>query len=135
MLSDRDRLLSDRDRRIVEAPNFASVATLMPDGAPHVSTIWIDIDGGDVLFNTAEGRVKTANIARDRRVAISVFDRDDPYEQVVIRGTVVDVTHEGAHEHIDRLAKKYLDVEVYPWSEPGERRVTVRVRPDRVSPG
>jgi hypothetical protein len=104
-------MLSDRDRLIVEAPNFASVATLMPDGAPHVSTIWIDIDGGDVLFNTAEGRVKTANIARDRRVAISVF------------------------EHIARLAKKYLVVEIYPWSEPRERRVTVRVRPDRVSPG
>ena len=72
---------------------------------------WIDIDGGDVLFTTAEGRVKTGNIARDRRVAISDF------------------------EHIDRLTKKYLDVEIYPWSEPGERRVTVRVRPDRVSPG
>jgi PPOX class probable F420-dependent enzyme len=128
-------MLRDRDRRILEAPNFASVATLMPDGAPHVSTIWIDLDGDDVVFNTSEGRVKTANVKRDPRVAISVFDREDPYEQVVIHGTVVEVTPEGAKEHIDRLAKKYLGLDSYPWLEPDEQRVIVRVRPDRVSHG
>ncbi|MGH2680621.1 MAG: PPOX class F420-dependent oxidoreductase [Actinomycetota bacterium] len=126
---------SARDRAILEAPNFASVATLMPDGAPHVSTIWIDVDGDDVVFNTSEGRVKTANIARDPRVSISVFDQDDPYEQVVIHGTVVDVTREGADEHIDRMARKYLGLDAYPWREPGERRVIVRIRPDRSSSG
>ncbi|MGH3114050.1 MAG: PPOX class F420-dependent oxidoreductase, partial [Gaiellaceae bacterium] len=110
-------------------------ATLMPDGAPHVSTIWIDVDGDDVVFNTSEGRVKTANIARDPRVSISVFDQDDPYEQVVIHGTVVDVTREGADEHIDRMARKYLGLDAYPWREPGERRVIVRIRPDRSSSG
>jgi PPOX class probable F420-dependent enzyme len=128
-------MLRDRDRRILEAPNFASVATLMPDGSSHVSTIWIDVDGDDVVFNTSEGRVKTVNIRRDPRVSISVFDANDPYEQVVIRGTVVDLTHDGAEEHIDRLAKKYLGLEQYPWLEPGERRVIVRVHPDRVSDG
>jgi PPOX class probable F420-dependent enzyme len=128
-------MLRDRDRRILEAPNFASVATLMPDGSSHVSTIWIDVDGDDVVFNTSEGRVKTVNIRRDPRVSISVFDQDDPYEQVVIRGTVVDLTHDGAEEHIHRLAKKYLGVDAYPWLETGEQRVIVRVRPDRVSDG
>jgi PPOX class probable F420-dependent enzyme len=126
-------MLSERDRRILDAPNFASVATLMPDGSPHVSTIWIDLDGDDVVFNTAEGRVKTANIRRDPRVSISVFDQGDPYEQIVIRGTVVDLVHDGAKEHIDRLAKKYLGLDEYPWLQLGEQRVIVRVRPDRIS--
>jgi PPOX class probable F420-dependent enzyme len=128
-------MLSDRDRRIIDAPNFASVATLLPDGSPHVSTIWIDRDGDDVVFNTAEGRVKTGNVRRDGRVAISVFDLEEPYEQVVIRGTVVDVTTEGADEHIDLLAKKYVGADSYPWRDPGEQRVIVRVRPDHVSDG
>lgn len=128
-------MLGERERRILEAPNFASVATVMPDGAPHVSTVWIDVDGDDVLFNTAEGRVKTANIRRDPHVSISVFDRNDPYEQVVIHGMVVDITHEGADAHIDFLAKKYVGADIYPWRAPGEQRVLVRVRPERVSDG
>jgi PPOX class probable F420-dependent enzyme len=128
-------MLSDRDRRIMEGPNFASVATVMPDGSPQVSTIWIDVDGDDVVFNTSEGRVKTANLRRDPRVAISVFDQNDPYEQVVVHGTVVDLTHDGAREHIDRLAKKYLGLDEYPWLESGEQRVIVRVRPDHISAG
>jgi PPOX class probable F420-dependent enzyme len=127
--------LSERDRRIIDGPNFASVATLMPDGSPQVSTIWIDRDGDDVLFNTAERRVKTDNVRRDPRVAISVFDLSDPYEQVVMRGTVVDMTHEGADDHIDFLAKKYVGADSYPWRDPGERRVIVRVRVDHVSQG
>ena len=128
-------MLSERDRGILEGANFASVATMMGDGSPHASTIWIDIDGDDVLFNTAEGRVKTANIRRDPRVSISVFDDRDPYQQVVIHGTVVDMTHVGADAHIDRLAKKYLGVDEYPWRDPQEQRVIVRVRPSRVSDG
>jgi PPOX class probable F420-dependent enzyme len=129
-------MLDERARRILEAPNFASLATAMPDGAPHVSTVWIDVDRDDVLVNTAEGLVKTGNVRRDPRVSISVFDQqDDPYEQVVIHGTVVDVTSEGADEHIDRLAKKYLDRDEYPWREAGERRVILRIRPDRISSG
>ena len=129
-------MLSERDRRILDAPNFASLATVMPDGAPHVSTVWLDVDGEEVLVNTGEGLVKTENVRRDARVAISVFDQqDDPYEQVVIRGTVVDITPEGAEEHIDRLANKYLGVDSYPWREPGEQRLILRIRIDRISAG
>jgi PPOX class probable F420-dependent enzyme len=129
-------MLSERDRRILAAPNFASLATVMPDGAPHVSTVWLDVDGDEVLVNTGEGLVKTENVRRDTRVAISVFDQqDDPYEQVVMRGTVVDITPEGADEHIDRLANKYLGVDSYPWREPGEQRLILRIRIDRVSAG
>jgi PPOX class probable F420-dependent enzyme len=127
--------LTDRVRRFLEAPNFAAIATAMPDGAPHVSTVWIDVDGDDVLVNTAEGRVKTDNVRRDPRVSISVLDRDDPYEQVVIHGTVMDVTTDGADEHIDRLAEKYLGLDGYPWRGAGEQRVIIRIRPDRASSG
>jgi PPOX class probable F420-dependent enzyme len=128
-------VLSERNRRIIDAPNLASVATLMSDGSPQVSTIWIDHDGDHVLFNTAEGRVKTANIRRDPGVAISVFDFGDTDEQVVIRGTVVEITRNGADAYIDRLAKKYLDVDDYPWRDPKLPRLLVRVRPDHVPPG
>jgi PPOX class probable F420-dependent enzyme len=129
-------VLTERDRRILEAPNFASIATAMPDGAPQVSTVWIDLDGDDVLVNTGEGLVKTENVRRDPRVAISVADQqEDPYEQVVIRGSVVEISTEGADEHIDRLAKKYLGLDTYPWREPGERRVILRIRVDRSSAG
>ena len=129
-------MLSERDRRILDAPNFASLATVMPEGAPHVSTVWLDVDGEEVLVNTGEGLVKTENVRRDARVAISVFDQqDDPYEQVVVRGTVVDITPDGADEHIDRLANKYLGVDSYPWREPGEQRLILRIRIDRVSAG
>jgi PPOX class probable F420-dependent enzyme len=128
-------VLSERDRRILEAPNFASIGTVMPDGSPHVSTIWIDLDGDHVVFNTSEGNRKVSNIRRDPRVGISVFDQKDPYEQVVIRGTVTDITTEGADAHIDRLAKKYLGLETYPWLLAGEQRLIVRVRPDHVSTG
>ena len=128
-------MLSERDRRIIDAPNFASVATLMPDGSPQVSTIWIDRDGDDILFNTAEGRVKTENLRRDGRVAISVFDQGDHDEQVIVRGRVVDLTTDGADAHIDFLAKKYLGAETYPFRDPSEQRVIVRVRPEHVSDG
>lgn len=125
--------LDDRARRFLEAPNFAAIATTMPAGAPHVSTVWIDVDGDEVLVNTAEGRVKTQNVRRDPRVSISVLDRDDPYEQLVIHGTVVEVTTDGADGHIDRLAKKYLGLDAYPWRDADEQRVILRIRPDRVS--
>jgi PPOX class probable F420-dependent enzyme len=125
--------LSDRDRRILESPNFAAIATAMPDGSPHVSTVWIDVDGDDVLVNTAEGRVKTDNVRREPRVSLSVFDQQDPYEQIVIHGTVVDVTTHGAEAHIDRLAKKYLGRDKYPWLDAGEQRVILRIRVDRMA--
>ena len=123
-------------RHLLEETNFATVATLMEDGSPHVSTVWIDLDGDDLLVNTAEGLTKTANVRRDPRVAISVFDQQgDPYEWVVIHGTVVDITPEGADEHIDRLAKKYLDLDEYPWRDTDEQRVILRIRPLRLSRG
>ncbi|MGE5443802.1 MAG: PPOX class F420-dependent oxidoreductase [Ignavibacteriales bacterium] len=117
---------------ITEGRNFAAVATLMPDGSPQVSIVWIDSDGEHVIFNTAEGRAKAKNLRRDPRVAVTVINSENPYEQVMIRGHVVEMTHNGADTHIDRLAKKYLGVDRYPYRGPGEQRVIVKIAPDHI---
>lgn len=117
---------------LTEGRNFAAVATLMLDGSPQVSIVWIDSDGEHVIFNTAEGRVKTKNLSRDPRVAVAVMNSENPYEQVIVRGRVVEMTHDGADTHIDRLAKKYLGVDKYPYRGHGEQRVIVKIAPDHI---
>lgn len=119
-------------RKLLEEPNFAFVATLMPDGAPQVTPTWIDVEDSTVLFNTAEGRQKPKNLRRDPRVTIAVPNRENFYEYVEIRGRVVEDTHEGADEHVDRLAKKYLGQDTYPFRQPGEERVIFKIEPERV---
>ena len=95
--------------------------------------MWVDRDGDDVLFNTARGRQKARNLERDPLVAVTVIDPNDQYNVVAFRGTVVDVTTEGADAHIDALAKKYLGVDEYPMRREGEVRITVRVRTDHIA--
>ena len=98
--------LPDLARRLLDGKNFATVATLMGDGQPQASVVWIHTDGPHIVFNTAEGRVKPRNMRRDARVAIAVFDQENPYQQAMIQGRVVAMEHEGAEEHIDAMAKK-----------------------------
>jgi len=125
--------LSERARALIEAKNFGSIATIMPDGSPHVVPVWIDYDAGDIVINTAEGRQKLKNIRHDPRVAMDVVNSENPYEMVALRGRVVEVTHEGADAHIDKLAKKYLGRDTYPNRQPGEQRVMIRIEPEKVS--
>ncbi len=125
--------LPDAVRRLLEEPNFASLATLMPDGSPQVTPMWIDTDGEYVYVNTAEGRQKPRNFSHDPRVAIAVTDRGNGYRHATIRGRVVDVTTDGADAHIDKLAKKYLGQDRYPFRQPGEQRVLVKIAPERVN--
>lgn len=112
--------------------NFASVATLMPDGSPQVTPVWIDFDGTDVVFNTADGRQKARNLDRDKRVAVSVFDSANPYRYIQIRGVVDTKTTNGADEHIDKMAKKYLDQDKYPLRTASEQRVIYRIKAKHV---
>jgi PPOX class probable F420-dependent enzyme len=119
-------------RRLIESRNFGAVATVNPDGSPQVTPVWVDYEDGDVLFNTAEGRVKAENLREDRQVAVTVTNQDNPYENVAIQGEA-ELVRDGADEHIDRLAKKYLGKETYPFREPGEERVIVRIKPQRVA--
>jgi PPOX class probable F420-dependent enzyme len=112
---------------------FAHLATLMTDGSPQVTPVWVDYDGAYVRVNSAKGRVKDKNMRRDRRVALSIQDPDNPYRYLAIQGDVVEITEEGADAHIDALAKKYLGKERYPFRSPGEVRVIYKIRPNKVS--
>jgi PPOX class probable F420-dependent enzyme len=125
--------LPEAAQKLFREPNFAHLATIMPDGSPQVTPVWVDVDGGYVVVNTAEGRQKPKNIRRDPRVAIDVISREDPYRMVTVRGRVVEVTSEGADAHIDKMAKKYLGQDKYPFRAPGERRVIVKIEPEHVT--
>ena len=116
---------------LLEGKHFAHVATLMDDGSPQVTAVWIDHEGDTVLFNTAKGRLKPKNLERDNRVAISVTNSDNPYESLTIRGRA-EISEEGADEHINALAKRYLGADEYPYRQPGEERIVVRVTPEKV---
>ena len=126
-------LLSEKANTLIARPVLASLATLNPDGSPQITPLWVDIDGDDVVFNTAQGRKKARNLERDSRVAVTVIDPDDPYNVVALQGTVSDVTTEGADAHIDALAKKYLGVDTYPMRREGEVRLRVTVRTDHIA--
>jgi PPOX class probable F420-dependent enzyme len=122
--------LSPQEVELLNEAQIANVATVMADGTPQVTPVWIDTDGEHVLFNTAKGRVKHRNLVRNPKVAISVVDRNDPYRLVVLRGTA-EFIEEGADAHIDKLAKKYLDADTYPWRKEEEQRVIVKVTPEK----
>lgn len=119
-------------RSLLDGKNFASLATLMKDGSPQVSPVWVARDGDIVLVNTSIGRVKERNVIRDPRVAISVFDMNNPYRKLLIRGKVVKMVRKGARESIDELSIKYTGHK-YAGMKPGEHRVVMRIDPIRVN--
>jgi PPOX class probable F420-dependent enzyme len=118
---------------ILKKKAFAHFATLMPDGTPQVSPVWVDEQDGYVLINSAAGRVKDKNVRQNPQVAISATDPDNPYRMVAIRGRVVEYKTEGADDHIDKMAKKYMDKDKYPFRQPGEQRVIYKIEPKSVS--
>ena len=124
--------IPESHRDILQGKNFAHIATLRPDGSPQVTPVWVALDGDFVLFNTAAGRQKARNLDRDGRVALSVHDQANPYRYVQVRGVVVSKTTEGADANIDGLAKKYLDLDSYPYRTPTETRVIYKIRPEHV---
>jgi PPOX class probable F420-dependent enzyme len=118
--------------QLLEAKNFAQVATTRQDGSPHVTPVWVDHDGEHVVLNTAEGRAWPANARRTGKVAINVVNQENPYEYVYVRGTVAEDTHDGADEHIDKMAQKYMGVDEYPFRQEGETRVIIKIAPDKI---
>ena len=125
--------LSEGVKKLFHGPNFAHLATLMPDGSPQVTVVWVDLDGDRILVNTAEGRIKPRNVRRDPRVAISIANQQNPYSAAFIRGRVVKVSHDGANASIDKLAKKYLGQDTYPFRQPGEQRLVLLIEPEYVT--
>jgi len=128
----QETIKSEPISRLFQGKNFAFLATLMSDGSPQVTPTWVDIEGDYVIVNTAQGRLKHKNIARDPRVAISVVDQANPYNMVAIRGKVIEQTTKGAEDHIDKMAKKYLGMDKYPGRAPGEKRLLLKIKPDKV---
>lgn len=116
-----------------ETRAFGFLATLMKDGSPQLTPIWFNTDGTYIWINSAKGRVKDRNIQRDHRVAFVIIDPDDPYRYIQIRGEIVEITTEGAREHIDRLSKKYTGRDKYASGSVGEIRVMYKILPLHIS--
>jgi PPOX class probable F420-dependent enzyme len=125
--------IPEKYRDLFNKRAFASLTTLMPDGSPQTTPVWVDIDGDQVVFNSAKGRQKDKNVRRDPRVALAIVDPDNPYRYLEVRGKVSEITEEGADAHIDKMAKKYLDQDKYPYRQPGEVRVMYKIRPEHTT--
>jgi PPOX class probable F420-dependent enzyme len=125
--------LTDDQRAIIESPNFAYIATINKDGSPQVTPVWVEHDGNYIVVNSEQTRRKVRNVKRDPRVSLSIADAANPYHYVNITGHVVEVTAEGGFEGIDRLAKKYIGQDKYPWNKPEDVRVQIRIAVDKIS--
>src|SRR6202167_5893927 len=125
--------IPEKYRDLFNKRAFANLSTRMPDGRPQVTPVWCDLEGNLVIFNSAKGRQKDKNVRRDPRVALAIVDPENPYRYLEIRGKVVEITEEGADAHIDKMAKKYLRVDKYPYGHPGEVRVLSIVKPEHAS--
>jgi PPOX class probable F420-dependent enzyme len=127
--------LSPGGVKLLQEPQIANFVTLMPDGSPQATPVWVDVedDGSHIIINTVEGSLKTKNLSADQRVAVSVVDTSNPFRCVTARGTVVSRETEGADAHIDKLALKYLGQERYPGHRPDWKRVILRIKPHHVT--
>jgi PPOX class probable F420-dependent enzyme len=126
-------VIPDKYLDLFKKKAFANLATLMPNGQPQVTPVWVDYDGRQVIVNTATGRQKDRNLQHDGRVALSIIDPDNPYRYLEVRGRVSERTMSGADAHIDKMAKKYLDQDKYPFRQPGEARVLFKITPEHVT--
>lgn len=124
--------IEGRAEQLLKDKNFVVISTLRPDGTIHAAPAWVDVQDGRPVVNSAEGRAWPANLKRDPRVTLTVQNLENPYEYVTIRGRVSEQTTDGADEHIDALAKKYLGQDSYPYRQPGEQRVILRIEPQHV---
>lgn len=125
--------IPDSYKDLLDKKAFAQLATVMSDGSPHVTPVWWDYDGNHIRINTAKGRVKDRNMRRNKKVALTIVDPDNPYRYLGVRGEVAEITEQGADAHIDLLAKKYLGKDKYPFRQPGEVRVLYKIRPEKIS--
>src|SRR6202158_298700 len=123
--------LSESVKKVLEDKAYGHVVTFNPNGRPQLTMVWMDVEGNEALFNTAEGRKKAQNLRRDPRIIISVQNRNEPQSYLVLNGTAT-VTETGADAHADKLAKRFLGVDEYPYRQPGEKRLIVRVKVDRL---
>jgi PPOX class probable F420-dependent enzyme len=126
-------VIPEKYRDLFNKRAFAALTTLMPDGSPQTTPVWVDTDGEYVIFNSAKGRQKDRNVRRDPRVALAIVDPENPYRYLEVRGKVAEITEQGADAHIDKMAKKYLGQDKYPYRQGGEVRVIYKVRPEHTT--
>lgn len=124
--------LDDRDRELLQAPNFCDVSTLREDGTIHTVPVWVDVEEDVVVLNTERDRAWPRNLRRTDSVTLTVLNLENPYEYLTLTGHVAEETQDGALEHIDAMAKKYIGQDKYPFHQPGDVRVIFRIAPDRV---
>ena len=124
--------LGEKPRKFLEeSPYVGVVTTLREDGSPHSTIVWVDVEGDKVSFNTALGRAKPKHLEHDPRASLVMVDPSDSFKWVAVSGPV-EVTEEGADAQIDKLAKKYLGKDEYPWRNPEETRLKVLIKPEKV---
>jgi PPOX class probable F420-dependent enzyme len=131
MAAVKERLSAQQRRFLDENPYVGVVTTLREDGSPHSTVVWVDVEDGKVSFNTQTGRAKPHHLEHDSRVSLLVVDPNDAYKWVAVDGHA-DVNEEGADEQIDKLAKKYIGEDKYPWRDPSQRRLKVLIEPEHV---
>ncbi len=126
-------VIPDKFKDLFQKKAFAHIATLMPDGSPHVTPLWCEYDGDHIWINSAKGRVKDKNMRRDARVALAIQDPDNAYRYIQVRGKVVEITENGAEEHIDKFAKKYRGKDKYQKPSPDQVRVIYKIKPEKAN--
>ncbi len=124
--------MDQKAENLFKGKNLVFVATLMKDGSPHLSPVWADYENGFIFVNTAEGRIKHKNVLNDSRVAVSVVSRENPLDMTTVRGKVVEIIPDYDYVHINKLTKKYMGLENYPFKREGEKRIIFKIKPEKV---
>lgn len=124
--------MDQKAENLFKGKNLVFVATLMKDGSPQLSPVWADYENGFIFVNTAEGRIKHKNVLNDSRVAVSVVSRENPLDMTTVRGKVVEIIPDYDYVHINKLTKKYMGLENYPFKREGEKRIVFKIKPEKV---
>ncbi|MGD9890591.1 MAG: PPOX class F420-dependent oxidoreductase [Dehalococcoidia bacterium] len=133
MTSKAETAIPEKYQDLLTKPSFAHIATIGPKGEPQTTPVWIDWDGQHILFSQTKARQKFNNLGRDPRIALSMTDPENPYRYLEVRGVVEGVEDDPDNAFINKMAKKYIDQDVYPWSRPEDERVVVKVRPQHTT--
>lgn len=124
--------MEEKAKNLFKDKNLVFIATIMKDGSPQLSPVWADFEDGCIMINTAEGRIKHKNVVRDSRVAVSVVSQTNPLYMTTVRGNVIEIIPDYEYVHINKLTKKYMGIENYPFRQQGEKRIVLKIKPEKV---
>jgi len=124
--------MEEKAKNLFKDKNLVFIATIMKDGSPQLSPVWADFEDGYIMVNTAEGRIKHKNVVRDSRVAVSVVSQTNPLDMTTVRGNVIEIIPDYEYIHINKLTKKYMGIDNYPFRQQGEKRIVLKIKPEKV---